>query len=407
VSLAARLPFAPQLRTARDFVRAFGVGTESLRLLSHYMRAVLFEEAADEEHLSAAIKWICLAHDTCGGDGVSSVYYLNTGWGVAYPETSGYIIATLLEYARHAGDDRFAARAARLGDWEIEIQAPNGGVFSSPILRQTRVFNTGQVVLGWCSLYEYGRDARYLDAAIRAGDYLIAEQESDGTWTKDTYCGARTYHARVDWALLRLARLSDEPRFAEAAAKNLRWVLAQQRGNGWFANCGFNDDDPITHVIAYTLRGLVECSQLSEATPSRADLLSSAVKGADALCRALEAQPVRGIRGMVPTEFDANWISDAADSCLTGNAQIAGLLYRLTHCTGEQSYARIAGDILSATKRTQVLNSSIAPIEGAIGGTYPLSHGYVANGYPNWAAKFFADALLMKINLASGLAVNA
>jgi hypothetical protein len=407
MSLAGRLPFAPQLRTARDFVRAFGIRPQSLRLLSRYLSASPFEEGTDEAHLSAAIRWLCLAHDACGGDGVSSGYYLSSGWGVAYPETSGYIIATLLAYATQTGEDAFAARAARLGDWEIEIQAPNGGVFSSPILRQTRVFNTGQVVLGWCSLFERSGNARYLDAAVRAGDYLVAEQESDGTWVKDTYCGARTYHARVDWALLRLAKLSSESRFADAAANNIRWVLAQQRANGWFANCGFNEDDPNTHVIAYTLRGLIECSQQSEATPSRADLLSAAVQGTEALCRAIEAQPVRGIRGMVPTAFDASWKSDAADSCLTGNAQIAGLLYRLTHCTGEQSYAHIAGQILSATKATQVLHSPIAPLEGAIGGSYPLWRGYVANGYPNWAAKFFADALLMKINLANGLAIDA
>ena len=38
------------------------------------------------------------------------------------------------------------------------------------------------------ALFERTRDARYIDAARRAGDYLLAIQEKDGTWQRDTYC---------------------------------------------------------------------------------------------------------------------------------------------------------------------------------------------------------------------------
>jgi hypothetical protein len=70
-------------------------------------------------------------------------------------------------------------------------------------------------------------------------------------------------------------------------------------------------------------------------------------------------------------------------------------------------YREIADNVLSATKRTQIIETSILPIRGAIAGTYPFSHGYVANGYPNWGAKFFADALLMKINYNQRLVTPA
>jgi hypothetical protein len=116
---------------------------------------------------------------------------------------------------------------------------------------------------------------------------------------------------------------------------------------------------------------------------------------------------VAGISGMVPTAFDKNWKSTANDSCLTGNAQLAYFLYRLSHCTGNQAYRNIADIVMSATKRTQLVETSLLPIKGAIAGSFPFSHGYVPNGYPNWAAKFFADALLMKINYAQGLMVPA
>lgn len=407
MNIVAKLPYSNQLRTAAYFLKAFGVGAEQMRVLQHYLTGKLFPEYSDEVHLKAVMEWLARAQNVCGGKGVSNVYFFNGGWGVAYPETSGYILATYLVYANYSGDKSFVDRAVQIGNWEIDIQAPNGGVFSSTVLRQTRVFNTGQVILGWCALFEWIGDKKFLQAAIRAGDYLLTEQEADGTWRKDTYCGARTYHARVDWALLRLAQISGEQRYAIAATKNLRWVLERQLENGWFDQCGFNDDPPIMHVIVYTLRGLLESSLTNGAVENELEIMPAVIKATDALCRALQEQPIAHINGMVPTAFDKNWHSSAKDSCLTGNAQLAYFLYRLSHCTGNQNYREIANSVVSATKRTQVVGSSILPINGAIAGTYPLSHGYIPNGYPNWAAKFFADALLAKINYEQQLVIPA
>jgi len=187
----------------------------------------------------------------------------------------------------------------------------------------------------------------------------------------------------------------------------LQWVLEQQRPNGWFDQCGFNDDQPIMHVIVYTLRGLLECSRMGSAAVNELGVLPAVIKSADALCEALQAQPVAGIKGMVPTALDENWESAANDSCLTGNAQLAYFLYRLARCTENQMYRDIADTVMSATKRTQLIETSLLPIRGAIAGTYPLSHGYLSNAYPNWAAKFFADAMLMKINYDQKLVIPA
>ena len=407
MSMMGILPGACYIRTALFFLKAFGVGKEQFRVLSRYLAGGFFEESGDDAHLKATMAWLAGAQDICGGDGVSNVFFLNGGWGVAYPETSGYILSTYLVYAHYSGDKSFIDRAIRIGDWEIAIQAPNGGVFSSTILRQTRVFNTGQVILGWCALYERTGEDKHLQAAKRAGDYLLNEQEADGAWRRDTYCGARTYHARVDWAFLRLAKLTGEQRYVGAALKNLQWVLQQQRQNGWFDKCGFNDDLPITHVIVYTLRGLLECALADKALADKLGIMPAVIKGVEAICRAFKANPVAGIPGMVPASFDHNWNSPSQDSCLTGNSQLACFLYRLSHCTGNKGYRETADEILLATKRTQIMATHLLPLRGAIAGTFPLSHGYIANGYPNWAAKFFADALLMKLNFEKGWVVPA
>lgn len=389
------------------FMAAHAVASSERRdFFHHYALSRLFPGFEDERHLAAAMRWLALAQDACGGNGVSAVYSLNAGWDEAYPETSGYIIATYLAFTDVSGDSSYLDKAVRIGDWEVAIQAANGGVLSRETLRQTRVFNTGQVILGWCALYERTRDQRYLDAAVRAGEYLMKGQDKDGAWRTDTYCGARTYHARVDWSLLRLAKLSGDRRFHETACRNIAWVLNQQRENGWFDQCGFHDQAPITHVLAYTFRGLLECHL---AGPAIDDLkiLPAVIKAADGLCAAVAAHPVRGIAGMVPTSFNSSWTSRDQHSCLTGNAQIACFLFRLFQHTQNPRYAEVARLITNTLKLTHNVETSIPAINGAVAGSFPIYTGYLANAYPNWAAKFFADALLMQINLSKNLAILA
>lgn len=379
------------------FVKSFGIHVEQIKTATAYIFGGLFKEHSHQAHLDAAIEWLCYAHEVCNMQGVAAEYSLKNGWGVAYPETSGYIIGTFLEYAKHLNDPSYIDRSRRLGDWEIAIQAPTGGVYSSELAKQTRIFNTGQVILGWCVLYEQTCIQRYLDAAIRAGDYLVERQETDGSWIQDTYCGARTYHGRVSWSLIRLFKITGDRKYLQTARNNLAWVAAQQTSNGWFANCGFIDDDPITHVISYTLCGLLN-SALEEVDEIRSlDLFPKVVKAADALADAIRRDPIRGIPGMVPSAFDAQWRASRSDSCLTGNAQLATFYYLLARRTGDKRYESMADMILSATKQTQIINGMLKEIRGALPGTFPMIDGYQANSYPNWATKFLADALLSKI----------
>ena len=391
-------------RTLLHTTRSLGPVHAGLGL--RYAIALPFPAHSDREHLEATVQWLCAAQDAGGGSGVSAVFSLTAGWDVPYPETSGYIIATFLACADYLGDPSLVERARRIGDWEIAIQAPNGGVLSRPGRPETRVFNTGQVILGWLTLFERTADAKYLDAARRAGDYLVALQEDDGTWRRDTYCGARTYHARTDWGLLRLARLCGEERYAEAARRNLRWVMRQQRENGWFANCGFHDDDPITHVIDYTLIGVLESALCEPAAFDRPPEQLIA-RSADALSEIAARPGIGGIVGMLPGSFDANWSSRDRDSCLTGNAQIAYTLLRLHGLRGEARYAAAAAALLAALKRTQALGRVPACVRGALPGSFPMHTGYLANAFPNWGPKFLADALLANLKRGQRFSVGA
>jgi hypothetical protein len=391
-------------QTFLNTTRSLGASHAALGL--RYAMALPFPVEGDREHLEATVQWLCAAQDAAGGSGVSAVFSFVAGWDVPYPETSGYILATFLACADYLGDPALLTRARRIGDWEIDIQAANGGVLSRPGKPETRVFNTGQVILGWLALFGRTQDSKYLDAARRAGNYLTALQESDGTWQRDTYCGARTYHARADWGLLRLAKLSGDSRYADAARRNLRWVMRQQQDNGWFGNCGFNNDDPITHVIDYTLIGVLECALLDPAVFDRSpvDLIS---RSAEAICEVAERPGIRGIAGMIPASFDSTWRSRDRYSCLTGNAQLAYTLLRLNGLAGNQRYVATADTMIGALKGTQALGRAPESVRGGLPGSYPMHTGYLPGAFPNWGAKFFADALLASLMRGRHFAVGA
>ena len=53
---------------------------------------------SNEFHLINGINWIIFAQKTTKDGGVSNGFSLISGWQPSYPETSGYIIPTLLNY---------------------------------------------------------------------------------------------------------------------------------------------------------------------------------------------------------------------------------------------------------------------------------------------------------------------
>lgn len=84
-------------------------------------------------HIEEAVKWLFRAHDVTGIGGVSAGYSFSWGWRWPYPETSGYIIPTLFDFAEHFHDSSIALecrnRALRIADWLVEIQLPNGALY--------------------------------------------------------------------------------------------------------------------------------------------------------------------------------------------------------------------------------------------------------------------------------------
>ncbi|HEX7325585.1 MAG TPA: hypothetical protein VF292_09575 [Rhodanobacteraceae bacterium] len=346
--------------------------------------------------LDGAAEWLARAQDASGCGGVSA-YYDTTkrAWAGAYPETTGYIVPTLLRYATVANRPEFRERAIRMAAWEADIQLSDGGVRAGT-LDATQVvptiFNTGQVLFGWLAAWQATGDARFHTAAVRAADWLVAAQDDDGAWRRFASPFAahklNTYNTRVAFALALAGRDLEQPRYSDAAARNVAWALTQMQPNGWIANNDLEDNArPLTHTIAYATRGILEVGALARDTA----FIDAAMRIAHAVASTQRRD------GALPGRLDAGWHAAARWSCVTGNAQMAIVWQRLAKITHDTSWLPAAESANRFNLSVQDLVAADAGVRGGLPGSYPHGGGYMRNRYPNWAAKFCMDALMLQL----------
>lgn len=373
-----------------------------LQVILRQMRGRLRVPGEPREHLSAVMDWLRRAQDVSGTGGVAGSYSFSYsgGWMPPYPETTGYIIPTFIEYARLTGERDFFDRAVRMGEWEMSIQLPGGGLNEGMGINDVpSVFVSGQVILGWTALYRETERKDFLEAAVRAADWLLSVQDDDGKWCRHTFYNIpHTYYSRVAWSLIEVYRITGEKRYLDAAEANVRWTIAQAGENGWFEKASFREGDlPFTHTIAYTMRGLLESvSALPEELGD--EVLRTVGTGAERILMLFERgkKDPKAMPPLPPGRLDSRWRSDDSYSCLTGNAQTALIWLKLYRDHGfDARYLNGALKIVELLESTQILDSSNPGIRGGIAGSYPVWGGYIRYGFPNWAAKFYADAEML------------
>jgi len=175
--------------------------------------------------------------------------------------------------------------------------------------------------------------------------------------------------------------------YKQAAIKIIEAAAHQQQPNGWFAhNCLTQSSAPLTHTIGYTLQGVLEVGILAQ----RQDFIEAVEKCAKQLITKIDRQ------GLLAGRYDVEWKPAVRSSCLTGNAQIAIVCYRLYEITGLSQYKEAANTLVNTLKALQTINSSSQPFNGAVAGSFPIFGGYMRGGYPNWATKYFIDAMLLQ-----------
>ena len=351
-------------------------------------------EGSHHDHLAATVGWLCHAQDVRDGrpdaGGVAAGWSFEDGWLPSYPETSGYIVETLVAAAELLERPELLSRAHRILDWELSIQRGDGafpGHFgeagSAPV-----VFNTGQIIHGMVTGAQRLGSAECLTAAVRAGRWLASFQEADGCWRTNVHNGCvHTYNSRAAWAVARAGVAADDAELMEVARRNLDWALTQQTPSGWFSTNAFTPEcDPFTHTIAYAIRGLLEGGLLL----GEARFVAAAVQAARGLAT------VQRDDGSLAGTFADGWRPTARYCCLTGLAQMAINWLRLAEAADEPAMVATAQRAIAYLKRCH-RRTGPPEVAGGVAGSVPIWGGYSRFEFPNWAPKFFADALIFDL----------
>ena len=339
-------------------------------------------------HLQAAEDWLKRAHDQNDDDGVSYGYSVRGGWRPSYRETSGYIATTFFDLARQRDDADYRERALRICYWLVSVQNSDGS-FSNPRYgNEGIVFDTGQVLFGLVRAAEETGEEVFLRAAQRAADWLVTIADKNDCWTRNEHLGVpHVYNTRTAWALLRLNQLAPSADWVRVARANLDWALSEQHASGFFRECSFERGvDPFTHTIAYATRGLLESGLLLD------DMryLTAAKSCADAAMDQLRAD------GFLAGQISIDGASSARYCCLTGNCQFSIVWAKLFDMTGDERYQHAVIKATNYVMACQDIEIQNPNVRGAIAGSFPLWGGYAPFSYPNWATKFFIDAMVLR-----------
>jgi uncharacterized protein YyaL (SSP411 family) len=352
-----------------------------------------FSQEDKKEALGNGINWLITSQKSINDGGMGSFHLINK-WSSSYPETTGYIIPTLINFYRKNNNPEVLEPALKAADFLLNIQKPSGGWQGGRVHENKPeiVFNTAQVMRGMMAAYAATGNKKYLDSAVQAGNWLAEIQHPEGFWKEHALMNAaRVYDTFVDAPLLELFRITGEENLKTAAIRNLDWVVDRKmKDNGWFEDCDNTvkrNDRPILHTIAYTLDGLIDSGLII----NQDKYIEDAKKGADELRKSFLS------KGFLPGRYDRNWNGSEHMIC-TGCAQMAIVWLKFFRITGDKIYIEAATkmiNLLIFIQSRKIKDESMDTL-GAIPGSFPLWGRYEPFVFPNWATKFFCDALLLE-----------
>ncbi|HZM16645.1 MAG TPA: hypothetical protein VFE28_11640 [Candidatus Krumholzibacteria bacterium] len=351
------------------------------------------------KHLKEAMEWIHRAQDASKDRGAAHSYCIGKGWEASHPEATAALIPTLLNWSKTFRAPDAKRRALEMADWLLTVQEESGALCG--FAGMPSVFDTGQVIFGWLAAYQETNQSVYLQAAQRAGNWLIGSLGTDSTWHGPLDRGprGRAYHARIAWALLELGRLTNDGSYAAPMPTFLNWVLDQEHEDGWFDhNCLTDDSAPLLNTIAYAAQGLMESGLL----------LGSPEFIAPAERTAHELVKLAGPDGRMAGRFARGWKPAASWACLSGMAQMSILWQRLQELEEVVVEEDVGLRFLSAANRvnaflmrTQDCVSENKGQRGGSRGSFPVSGAYGRWRVLSMGTKFFVDALLREVPGAS------
>ena len=290
------------------------------------------------------------------------------------------------------------AMAHKAARWLVRIQDAAGGFRGGVITSGNGAavtFNTGQILMGLAAARQSLPDgaAEFDQPLRRAADWLLSQQDDDGAWRKSlttfAMAGPKAYETHTAWGLLEAARATGEARYAQAARRQVDWALGLQHHNGWFDRCCLTDRQrPLTHTLAYTVRGVLEAWRYS----GDERYLRAALRTAEPMATCMDAQ------GFLAGRLTSDWGRAVPWACLTGTSQMAICWGILADHTGDPKLRAAMQRANAFVRRTLALQGP-GGAQGGVAGSFPVDGDYGQWQFLNWAAKFSIDAQLQELGL--------
>ena len=352
----------------------------------------LDELPAIRAHVRAAADWLGRSQDAAACGGSAAYWAPLVGWADPYPETTGYIVPTLWRCADVFGQAAYGERARNMADWLVSIQSAEGwfagGTWRADGRGSPSVFNTAQILFGLVEAAARTGNQAYRIGADRAAAWLVRTQDERGHWSFGNYREGYqpSYYAHVAWPMaLYSVRFGDE-NTERAARRTLDQVMTTRTDKGTFTHWAFAPNRPaFTHTMAYTIQGLLESALLLGAWERYGE---AAYDSAERLLRRYEIDHRLG------GAYDLAWKGVIWYRCLTGHCQLASTWLRLYRHTSDARFLNASVRALDEVCRLQRVSRGGDGVRGAIAGSQPSYGRYMTFRYPNWAAKFFIDAML-------------
>jgi hypothetical protein len=336
-----------------------------------------------QRRTGAAIRWLKRSIEVTGDKGSAHSYSPVFGWAKAYPETTGYLIETLLDYAVLTEDPTLRQLAISCADWLCTIQLPDGA-FPGLLAGNTRpsVFNTAQILFGLSAAHRIS--PIYHKQIEQASNWLLHMLEPDGSWQRWSYIPGftPTYYTRAVWGLLQangIAQISTaNTRMRQALQYYAGRFLPDQAIRDW----GFQPDRAaFTHTIAYTLEGFLESAVIL----NEPGILKQTIGVVDRFVSEVEK------KGKAAGQYGAGWKGDYHFICVTGHAQMSVVCWKTYELTQEPRYMHAARMLMENILPTQRFGRNPDTF-GSFPGSVPVWGPYMRFRYPNWGVKFFLDA---------------
>lgn len=236
--------------------------------------------------MDKTLQWLYAAE--CDGGGISAWRTPEGVWHKPYPEITGYVIPTLVNWG--AGD-----LATRCADWLLTQQNSDGswnGLDGVP-----RPFDTAAIIEGLISIFHATNNPRYLVSGSRAHAWMQSQITDEGY-------------------------LKNSPRNPQSETYNLRAsaIIQNQRELEYRNRVGFPASER-SHYMAYALEGVLNFNDVVFAGPK--------------LKAAHQAQ-----KGLFPFWVDQRWDGTSDDLDICASAQM-GILFERVGLDANSTYRAI------------------------------------------------------------------